>query len=88
MSEPVDFSKGEWITFEDFEQVLRDYMSERDARDLFGRSLGITINSVDGALMFWRQDGTPVDRRLVHELIQAEPAMRQKMYRYAMSNWR
>ena len=88
MSEPVDFSKREWITFEDFDQVIRDYMSERDARDLFGRNLGITVNTVDGSLMFWRQDGTLVDRRVIHELIQAEPTMRQKVYRYAMSHWR
>lgn len=80
---------SEWdLTFDDFEQVLKDYMNLTKVREMIGKPLGIIVNESSGKFTFWAKDGKQISPFMVHELIQTDAKLQRNLYGFAMSHWR
>lgn len=80
---------GEYaITYDDFEQVVNDYMNVSKAQKLLGKPLGMIVNEMGGAITFWSTDGKQITRESIHEMVQTDPSLQREIYNFAMSNWR
>ena len=80
---------GEYaITYDDFEQVINDYMNLPKAQKLLGKPLGMIVNESGSTITFWSTDGKQIARENIHEMVQTNSKLQREFYNFAMSNWR
>ncbi len=76
------------ITYDDFEQVINDYMNVSKAQKLLGKPLGVIVNDSNSTITFWSTDGKQITRENIHEMVQTNSKLQRDIYNFAMSNWR
>lgn len=75
------------LSFDDFEQVLNDYMDEGKARKIFAREIGVIVRLLNREFKFYEPDGVLLSHKVVHEKIQSDKKLQRAFYNFAMTNW-
>lgn len=80
-------NSGYELSFDDFEQVLNDYMDEIKARKIFARDIGIIVKLLNREFKFYEPDGGLLSHQKVHKKIQSNKEVQRAFYNFAMTNW-
>ncbi len=75
------------LTYQDFEQVLTDYMDAKKARKVFAKEIGVLAKFDGQSFQFFKPDGEPLSHKSIHELIQSNIKAQIAFYNFAMTNW-
>ena len=81
-------SSGYELSYEDFEQVLNDYMDESKARKVFARDIGLIVKLLNREFKFYSPEGALISHQAVHNIIQLDEKVQKSFYNFAMTNWR
>ncbi|WP_367873888.1 hypothetical protein [Luteolibacter sp. Populi] len=86
----IELGNTGWqITCTDFLRLLRDSMTAEEVESYIAEPLGLRARPVPGGWIFFNpEDDSFYDPQVVHSMMQMNPGLQGRIYRYAMDRWR